>query len=97
MRVAYSLPWGYTPSNQIEQFRKYNAAFLEQIAEFIPVIKDPWLGADADAGHFADSSWHLNEEGSRLRTEELGRAVQRWNTWSVRELQLIGMGSGNIN
>jgi hypothetical protein len=60
-----------------------------QIAEFIPVLKDPWLGADTNVMHFADTVWHLNEEGSRLRTDELGRAVKQWDVWSVKELQSI--------
>ncbi len=89
VRVAYSLPWAYAPADKIEEFKKHNAGTLLQIAGFIPVLKDPWLGADPDAGHFADTAWHLNEEGSRLRTDELGRAVKQWDVWSVKELQLI--------
>jgi len=92
VRLAYSLPWGYTPSAQAAEFRKSNADLLAQIAEFIPVLRDPWLGADTDAGHFADTAWHLNEAGSRLRTEELGRAVKQWDLWSVAELQSTGIG-----
>jgi len=92
VRVAYSLPWGYAPAEQVEAFRKDNLSMLLQIAEFIPIIKDTWLGADTNAGHFADSAWHLNEEGSRLRTDELGRAVQQWSVWSLQELQQIGIG-----
>jgi hypothetical protein len=89
VRVAYSLPWGYTPSAQVSGFRKDNAQLLMQISEFVPVLKDPWLGADTNAGHFADTAWHLNEEGSRLRTDELGRAVKQWDVWSVKELHSI--------
>jgi hypothetical protein len=92
VRLAYALPWGYAPSAQAPAFRKANAALLAQIAEFIPVLKDSWLGADPDAGHFADTAWHLNEAGSRLRTDELGRAVKQWDVWSVKELQLMVTG-----
>lgn len=87
VRVAYSLPWGYTPSDQVEGFREKNADLLLQIADYIPVLKDLRLGADQDSGHFADTAWHLNDEGSRLRTEALGRAVTQWELWSVKELQ----------
>jgi hypothetical protein len=92
VRVAYSLPWGYAPSAQVAGFRKSNADLLMQIAEFIPVLNDPRLGADPDAGHFADTAWHLTEEGSRLRTDELGRAVKQWDLWSLEELRSAGIG-----
>jgi hypothetical protein len=90
--VAYSLPWAYTPEAEVAAFRKGNAALLLQIMKFMPVLNDPWLGADADAGHFSDTVWHLNEEGSRLRTDGLGRAVKQWSVWSQEELHLIVKG-----
>jgi hypothetical protein len=92
VRVAYSLPRGYAPATQIKEFQKGNADFLRQMVEFIPVLKDESLGADTHTEHYADSAWHLNEEGSRLRTDELGRAVQQWDLWRVEELrQLAGL------
>jgi hypothetical protein len=90
VRVAYSLPWGYTPVRRVEGFRQEDARILVQIPQFIPVLNDPLLGADLNAGHFADAAWHLNEEGSRLRTHELGRSVKQWDFWSVKELQRVG-------
>jgi len=89
VRVAYSLPWAYAPTDQAEQFRKGNADILIQIAKFIPVLKGPSLGADTEPGHFADTAWHLNEQGSRLRTDELGQALKHWDLWSVQELQFL--------
>jgi len=97
VRVAYAMPWGYAPSAQAAEFRKGNVALLTQIAEFLPVLKDPWLGADTDAGHFADTAWHLNETGSRIRTAALGRAVRQWDVWSVRELQSMVVGDGDAD
>jgi len=93
VRVAYSLPWGYTPSAQVAGFRRSNADILAQISEIIPVLKDASLGADGEAGHFADTAWHLTEEGSRLRTEALGRVVKDWEVWSLTELQLLAAGT----
>ena len=92
VRVAYSLPWGYTPRAQVAGFRRSNADLLAQIVDFVPVLKDLELGADTEAGHFADTAWHLTEEGSRLRTAELGSAVKQWDVWSAKELQLIALG-----
>jgi hypothetical protein len=54
--VAYSLPWGYTPAGRVEGFRQENARILLQISQFIPVLKDPSLGADLHTGHFADTA-----------------------------------------
>jgi hypothetical protein len=87
IRIAYSLPWGYCPQEHLESFRKQNANTLLQISEFIPVLKDTTFGADPNPGHFADTAWHLNEEGSRLRTDQLGNAITRWEVWSPEELK----------
>jgi len=89
VRVAYSLPWGYSPASEVAAFKRSNADFLMEVMKFMPVIKDPALGVDTDASHFADTAWHLNEVGSHARTDRLGGAVRDWNIWSLHELQQI--------
>jgi hypothetical protein len=89
IRVAYSLPWAYCPAGKLDEFKQANATILRRIAEMMPVLKEPLLGADSNAQHFADTAWHLNEGGSRLRTDELGRAVKQWSLWSSGELKLF--------
>lgn len=89
IRVAYSLPWRYCPANKLDEFKQANATILLQIAETMPVLKEPLLGADSNAQHFADTAWHLNEGGSQLRTDELGGAVKQWSLWSPGELKLL--------
>jgi hypothetical protein len=96
VRVAYSLPWAYAPADKIEEFKKHNARTLLQIAEFIPLLKDPRLGAEPRAELFADTAWHLNEEGSRLRTDQLGDAIRLWEIWPTEELQLFTGGEKNV-
>lgn len=93
IRLAYSLAWAYCPAEKLAEFRKSNADILHRIAEFIPVLKEPQLGADTNANHFADTNWHLNEEGSRLRTDELGRTVKQWELWSPEALRSPATGS----
>ena len=93
MRVAYSLPWGYTPTDQSAGFQRDNAHLLIEIAKLIPVLRDPALGAATNSGHFADTVSHLNEEGSRLRRDILCQAVQQWDVWSIEELQSVVAGS----
>lgn len=87
VRVAYSLPWAYCPTNGLSGFREHNARTLLQIAEYIPVLKDPALGASEDASLFADTAWHLTADGAALRSMQLGHAIQEWRLWSVQELQ----------
>jgi hypothetical protein len=92
VRVAYSLPWAHFPVDKLEGFKASNADILLQIREFIPVLKDPLLGADPEAEHFADTGWHLTEEGSGLRTDQLGESIVRWDLWSREELQSLREG-----
>jgi len=87
VRLAYSLPWGYTPPEKIDSFQNENAGFLLQVNEIIPVLKDTHLGAHANIEHFADTGWHLNGTGSSLRTDELGRQIKNWNIWTQEELR----------
>lgn len=89
VRVAYSLPWGYCPPDQAEAFRRQNAATLLKLSTFIPVLKDPQLGADTNATHFADTAWHLTQAGARLRTEALAPTLKNWELWSPEELQRV--------
>jgi hypothetical protein len=99
IRLAYSLPWAFCPSDKLEEFKQSNAAMLLSIAAFMPVLKELTLGADANPQHFADTAWHLNADGSRLRTDELGRALKAWNLWTREELQLLAApnsGSGHL-
>ncbi len=94
VRLAYSLPWGYTPTNDVAAFQQENAKFLRQMADIMPVLRDPRLGAYSVPGHFSDSVWHLNEEGARLRTDELARQLFAWDTWSTEDLDRLAANPG---
>jgi hypothetical protein len=89
VRAVYSLPWQWTPPDVVKDFQRENAEFLVQIAEYLPVLKDPLIGADSRIEDFSDLVWHLNEEGSVLRTEELGRQLTNWQVWQPQELRRI--------
>ena len=91
VRLAYSIPWGYTPPEEMEVFRQENARFLLQVAEAMPVLRDPRLGAHPVREHFSDSVWHLTEEGAWLRTDELARQVLEWDIWSRAELERLAV------
>jgi len=89
VRVAYSLPWGYTPPDAKTAFQKSNIDFLRQVNEFIPVLKDPLLGADTNAEHYADTVWHLSGTGSALRTDAFGAELKNWDLWTDPELRRL--------
>jgi hypothetical protein len=87
IRLAYSLPWGYTPPDRVQSFQKENVQFLLQMAEIMPVLRDPRLGVYSVREHFSDTVWHLCEEGAALRTDELGQQITGWQVWSTEALQ----------
>jgi hypothetical protein len=86
VRVAYSLPWLYCSPERLRLCQKQNAEFLIEIMAFVPVLRDPALGADPDASDFADTPLHLTETGAVRRTDELGRELQQWDTWTRADL-----------
>jgi hypothetical protein len=89
VRIAYSLPWSYMPEPLRMKAQLENAQVLLDITEYMPVLHDPLLGADSEAGHFADTIWHLDEIGSALRTAELGREIRDWQTWQPQQLREV--------
>lgn len=89
VEVVYSLPWGWVSDEKLEQFKRMNAGFLREVARFMPVLKDPLLGAHPVREHFADTEWHLTAEGARLRTEALAAELKARKYWSVAELESL--------
>ena len=87
IRLAYSLPWGYTPGDRVEGFQARNIQFLLQVADIMPVLRDPRLGAYSVREQFADTAWHLDEAGSALRTDSFGEQLEAWSVWTTDELQ----------
>ena len=89
VRLAYSIPWEFAKPGDQVSFQKQNAAFLSQVAELMPVLKDPALGVCTNRGYYADTGWHLTPAASNLRSDSLGRQIREWNTWSRAELQAL--------
>lgn len=92
VRLVYVLPWAFCPPSQASKFRKENIQFLLQVEEFMPVLYDPRLGAIHDKSLFADSSWHLNLEGSRLRTDALAAQLRSLQMWERADLEKLMKG-----
>ncbi|PYJ83692.1 MAG: hypothetical protein DME22_15135 [Verrucomicrobia bacterium] len=95
VRIAYALPWGFVPQEKFARFRKDNLDFLLQISEFLPVLKDPTLGAISSRDLYADTNLHLTPEGARLRTDELARELREWDVWAPGELKQLANASEN--
>jgi hypothetical protein len=89
VRVAYSLPWSYTPPEKEREFKLSNIDFLLQISHFMPVLKDPQLGANTNSDLYADTVWHLTTPGAQLRTDSLAEAITNWDVWTPEELRAL--------
>jgi hypothetical protein len=87
VKLAYSLPWGYTPPEKVRPFQIENLRFLLQVIAIMPVLKDARLGAYSERDQFADTAWHLTGAAARLRTDELGDQVTHWKLWTAEELE----------
>lgn len=89
VRVAYALPWSYASEQDAPKFQRDNRQLLLQIAAIMPVLKDPKLGAYTQREHFADTAYHLTEEGVDERCKALAHALKSWKLWSPKELESL--------
>jgi hypothetical protein len=89
IRVAYLLPWRYVTEPQAEAFQADNLQFLVEIAEFLPVLADPRLGAYSVREHFADTPLHLTPEGAATRSDELAALLKEDRFWTTEDLRLL--------
>jgi hypothetical protein len=95
VRIAYSLPWCYTPAEKMKSFQERNVAILMQVNDFIPVLKDAHLGADTNLDDFADTQVHLTGPAAALRSDELAGQIKNWDLWTAEELRQHGAQPGN--
>lgn len=95
VRIAYSLPWMYVAPEDIDYNLKRNTVYLEQVSQFIPVLKDPRLGI-CPREYFADTNYHLTVEAAAMRTDSLAQQLKSWDVWTSDELQTM-ISSGTVN
>lgn len=93
IKLLYALPWAYCPSTEERTFRAENLITLKDLAATMPILADSRLGAYSESRHFADTAWHLNEEGARVRTKELVDALRAGHTWSIDDLGKMALES----
>lgn len=86
VRVAVTMPWHFCVPENLRATRRANLRFLRDVAEVLPVLHEPSLGAHAFREHFADTNMHPTADAAALRTDEFAAAVKVWRTWSSTEM-----------
>lgn len=89
VRLAYSLPWSYAAPSDLIGAQKNNIYFLRQVEQYLPVLKDPVMGACSTREYFADTPNHLTSEGAALRTDSLAQQLKTWEVWKEGELEVF--------
>ena len=89
VRVACAMPWHFSSPGNLTATRRANLRFLREMAEILPVLREPSLGAHSVREHFADTNLHPTAEGAALRTDELAAALKAWQLWSLPEMDAL--------
>ena len=84
IRVFYSVPWKYVPSEAAETERSRMASFLSDVAKHMDVLPDSDFGVRTEADEFADVVYHTNAAGAVLRTDALAQALRAAETHEGR-------------
>lgn len=86
LRIAYVLPWEYCPPDRLAQYRRRNLAFAREVAEILPVLREPSAGSHPVMTDFADTEMHPTPDAARRRSDELAASLQAWNLWTTPAL-----------
>ena len=86
VRVAVTMPWHFCVPEHLRATQRANLRFLREVAEVLPVLREPSLGAHAVREHFADTNMHPTADAAALRTDEFAAALNAWNVWSIPEM-----------
>ena len=95
VRLVYSMPWCYVPEAGAAAFREHSRNFLLEIASYMPVLKDPILGAYCVRQHYGDTALHLDAVGAALRTDSVAEQLTNWSVWSPSELAQMRFSDDN--
>lgn len=86
VRVAVTMPWHFCVPENLRATQRANLRFLRDVAEVLPVLREPSLGAHAVREHFADTNMHPTADAAALRTDEFAAALKAWRVWTVAEM-----------
>ncbi len=71
IEVIYLFPVSYIKPELLDEQRQANEVYLKEIETIIPVCRDSFLGASADADDFADTALHMTQKAAQNRTRVL--------------------------
>lgn len=88
VKLICYLPWRRCSDAEEEWIRQLDNIRFLQLAtrEHIHFLKDEHLGCTTDASLFADTHFHLNQEGVARNTENLGASLRTHSFWTAEEL-----------
>ena len=75
-QLMISLPWRLTKGKLLPEQRELNRQLITELEEYAPVLVDSRLGACAQQDWYADTVWHLTEEGAKARSRAFGEGFQ---------------------
>lgn len=78
IKLCYTLPWIYTEKEFVDLNRHYNEKFLDEVEQYIPVLRDSYMGVCSNRSLYADTSYHLSNEGAHIRSLELVNSLHVW-------------------
>ncbi len=76
MLVAYVMPWAFWPADSADRRRAANSKLLDQIAEILPVWREPKMGVHDVLPDFADSVQHLTAKAAEKRSRVLAETLR---------------------
>lgn len=76
VKVFFTLPWESFRPEVLAKQREEHAAYLKKVSKFLPVLEDEMIGAVDDNSLFLDTGYHMTEEGGRIRTRALAKALK---------------------
>ena len=93
VRVCLTMPVIYCLPEALESTRQKHAAYLLDVAQYLPVLEDRRLGVHTNRSLFADTARHFNAEGVAQRTDELAEPLRAWRMWNLDELRALAGGA----
>lgn len=75
-RLVISLPWRLTEKSRLAEQRELNQKLILELSSYAPVLADERLGACGNLDWYADTVWHLTEEGARERSRAFGKGIR---------------------
>jgi hypothetical protein len=77
IKVFYMLPWMYAPELTADALRENNLRMLDQISEYLPVLRDEECGVHTNPNDFADTPQHLTHDAAQYRSRVFAESLRK--------------------